>query len=50
MSMKGWQRAYAATYLGMISTYISLALNGYAELDAELLNQAIHQFMHGIFS
>jgi AcrR family transcriptional regulator len=49
-NMKGRQRAYAATFLGLINTYAALGLNGYAELDQALVNNAIHQFMHGIFS
>jgi TetR/AcrR family transcriptional regulator len=48
--MKGRHRAYAATFLGMVNTYISLALNGYAKLDDDLVRKAVHQFMHGIFS
>lgn len=49
-NMKGRHRMYAATFLGMINTYISLALNGYATVDDELVYKAVHQFMHGIFS
>ncbi len=49
-NMKGRQRAYATTFLGMINTYIGLALNGYVELNDQLVYQASHQFMHGIFS
>jgi len=49
-NMRGRQRMYAATFLGMLNTYIALALNGYAELDDELMRRAVHQFMHGIFS
>jgi AcrR family transcriptional regulator len=49
-NMKGRQRRYAVTFQGMINTYIGLALNGYAQLNDELLYQAVHQFMHGIFS
>jgi AcrR family transcriptional regulator len=49
-NMRGRQRPYAATFLGMINNYISLALNGYTELDDALIYQAVHQFMHGIFS
>lgn len=48
--MKGRQRAYAATFLGMIHSYIGLALNGYVRLDDELVYRAVHQFMYGIFS
>ena len=49
-NMRGRHRAYAATFLGMINTYVGLALNGYIELDDALVYQAVHQFMHGIFS
>lgn len=49
-NMRGRHRAYAATFLGMVNTYISLALNGYAELNDELVYRAVHQFMHGIYS
>ena len=49
-NMKGRHQAYAATFLGMLNTYIALALNGYAALDDELVRKAVHQFMHGIFS
>ena len=49
-NMKGRHRPYAATFVGMINNYISLSLNGYAKLDNQLLYQAVHQFMHGIFS
>jgi TetR/AcrR family transcriptional regulator len=49
-NMQGRQRAYASTFLGMVNTYTSLGLNGYAELDQQLVDKAIHQFMHGIFS
>jgi TetR/AcrR family transcriptional regulator len=49
-NMRGRQRAYAATFLGMINTYIGLWLNGYAGLDDTLVYQAVHQFQHGIYS
>ena len=49
-NMKARHQAYAATFLGMINTYIALALNGYAKLDDDLVRKAVHQFMHGIFS
>ena len=49
-NMRGRHRAYAATFLGMIHTYVGLALNGYMELDDGLVHRAVHQFMHGIFS
>ena len=49
-NMKGRQRAYAATFQGMLNTYIGMAFNGYVRLDDTLRRQAVHQFMHGIFS
>jgi hypothetical protein len=49
-NMKGRHKAYAATFLGMLNTYIGLALNGHVELNDELVYKAVHQFMHGIFS
>jgi len=49
-NMKGRHRMYAATFLGMVNTYVSLSLNGYASMDDELVYKAVHQFMHGIFS
>jgi TetR/AcrR family transcriptional regulator len=49
-NLKGRPRTYAATFLGMLNTYIALALNGYTDLDADLARIVVHQFMHGIFS
>lgn len=49
-NMQGRSAAYAATFYGMINTYISLALEDQVRLDDALVYQALHQFMHGIFS
>jgi TetR/AcrR family transcriptional regulator len=49
-NMKGRQRTYAASFLGMINTYVLLALNGFSELDEDFVRRLLHQFMHGIFS
>lgn len=49
-NMRGRHRYYAATLLGMINTYIVLALNQAVALDDDLLYRAVHQFMHGIYS
>ena len=49
-NMRGRHQAYAATFIGMINNYVALSLNGYAKLDDQLVYQAVHQFMHGIFS
>jgi len=49
-NMKGRQRAYAASFLGMLNTYVMLSLNGYTTLNDDLVYSMVHQFMHGIFS
>jgi len=49
-NMAGRHQAYAATFLGMLNTYISISLNGMTALNDELNQKAVHQFMHGIFS
>jgi TetR/AcrR family transcriptional regulator len=49
-NMKGRQKAYAATFLGMVNNYAVLGLNGFTPLDPPLVYQSVHQFMHGIFS
>jgi AcrR family transcriptional regulator len=49
-NMRGRQRAYALTFVGMVNTYITLWLNGYAELSEEWVFRAVHQFEHGIYS
>lgn len=49
-NMSGRHREYALTFLGMINTYISIALNGDTELNDKIIYKAVHQFMHGIFS
>jgi AcrR family transcriptional regulator len=49
-NMQGRHQAYAASFLGMINTYVILSLNGYAELNDDFVYRLIHQFMHGIFS
>ncbi len=49
-NMRGRERTYAATLLGMIHTHIALALNHQIKLDDEVVHQAVHQFSHGIYS
>lgn len=49
-NLKGRHQAYAATFLGLLNTYISIGLNGYIILDEKLARSAVHQFMHGIFA
>ena len=49
-NMQGRQQTYAASFLGMVNTYVMLALNGFSELDEGFVRRLLHQFMHGIFS
>lgn len=49
-NMAGRHKIYAATFAGMLDTYCTLHLNNYLELEDKLVYQAVHQFMHGIFS
>ena len=49
-NMRGRQRLYAATFIGVVNTCIGLWLNGYTELDEDLLRRVVHQFQHGIYS
>lgn len=49
-NMKGRHKAYAASFLGMVNTYVMLSLNGYAESNDGLIASTVKQFMHGIFS
>jgi AcrR family transcriptional regulator len=49
-NMKGRQQTYAASFLGMVNTYVMLSLNGYTELNDDFVYRLIHQFMYGIFS
>ena len=49
-NMIGRYKEYALTFLGMINTYIGIALNNDTELNDKIIYKAVHQFMHGIFS
>lgn len=49
-NMAGRHKAYAATFLGMLNTYVSFAYTGDTDLNDELVNKAVHQFQHGIYS
>lgn len=49
-NMRGRERTYAATFLGMIHTHVGLALNHGMRLDDEVARRAVHQFSHGIYS
>lgn len=49
-NMGGRSVYFAAAFLGLIHTCIGLHLNGVADLDEELLRQALRQFQYGIYS
>ena len=49
-NMRGKQRALAASFIGTLHHYVGLGLNDYATLDAQLVEQVIRQFQHGIYS
>jgi AcrR family transcriptional regulator len=49
-NMRGRHVMYAATFLGMIHTYIGEYLNGVTTLEDPLTYLAVHQFSHGIYS
>lgn len=49
-NMRGRHTYLAATFQGMIHTYIGLSLNNRMVLDNALVRQCVHQFMHGILS
>lgn len=43
-------RRYALTFIGMIHTYLRLGLDHHLTLNDEATYDAVHQFMHGIYS
>lgn len=47
---RGRHQVYAATFIGMLNTYVGLWLNNFSELDDQLIYRAVHQFEHGIYS
>ena len=49
-NMRGRHSAYSVTLIGMLNNYIGMALNGYAQLDANLVEQVVRQFQYGIYS
>jgi TetR/AcrR family transcriptional regulator len=49
-NMRGRQRTYAATLLGMIGTMIRLALRDNLDLDENQVYRTVQQFSHGIYS
>lgn len=49
-NMRNRHQVYAATFLGMINTYVVQALHHQVELNAETVKKALQQFSYGIYS
>jgi len=49
-NMRGRHRIYAASFLGVVNTYIGMALNGFITLGQGEAQQLVKQFSHGIYS
>lgn len=49
-NMKGREKAYSESFQGMLGIWTLLYLNKELELSEQSMRQAVHQFMHGIFS
>ena len=49
-NMRNKHKVYAATFLGIINTYIILSLNQGLKLEEQTVHQAVQQFSHGIYS
>lgn len=49
-NMKGKEKRLCWTFIGMINTYIGLWYNNEEKLTQKTVEDAVYQFMHGIFS
>ncbi len=49
-NMKGRSRAYAASFIGTLDTYVGLYLAGRIDLSDRVVGEALRQFMYGIFT
>lgn len=49
-NLRDRQRLYAAMFLGMINTYVTLSLTHAMSLDEPAIQRAIQQFVYGIYS
>ncbi len=49
-NMKGRHREYAASFMGIVNTYIRLSFTHELDITDEIGFKVVHQFMHGIFS
>jgi AcrR family transcriptional regulator len=49
-NMRGRQRRYAYSFLGVLNGYAALVLGGQLVADDRLRRDVVHQFSHGIYS
>ena len=49
-NMRGRQRRYAVTLVGMINSYVALQLNEHLVITDRVRRDLVHQFSHGIYS
>ncbi|MFP3043381.1 TetR/AcrR family transcriptional regulator [Treponema primitia] len=49
-NMKGRQKIYAETFMGLLETFSVLTINNEIKLTDHLSFRIVHQYMHGIFS
>ncbi len=49
-NMRGRELILATSFQGLLFSYASMVLQGEFEINQPRVNQAVHQFMHGIFS
>lgn len=49
-NLRGRERLYAASFTGMLNTYITLALSNELTLDTTTVHRAVQLFVYGIYS
>ncbi len=49
-NMRGREPILATSFQGLLFSFASMVLQGELEINQQRVNQAVHQFMHGIFS
>jgi TetR/AcrR family transcriptional regulator len=49
-NMRGRQKIYAESFMGLLETFAVLTINNEIKLDDPLSFSIVHQYMHGIFS
>ena len=49
-NLRGRQRRYAVSFVGVLNSYIALQLDGEITITDRLRQDIVHQFSHGIYS